>query len=141
MDITVETDMDRVLLLVRKLVIPLPYASANEVAVNLTLASNHCANTAHDVPVATASLLVEDTKLPVVSDVVRGTMPEKFGWTIDVDSERVLLSLGGHTLNLHFTAAAQLALDIRVNAKHAKAWAGDTSQRILCTGHLSDAAV
>lgn len=106
---------------------------------NLALASNHCAGRIHEPRPDPGTLLAEDIKAPVLSDVVRGTMPERFSWTIDVDSERVLLTLGGHTFNIHFMTAAKLAVDIRANAAVAKAWAGDTAQRILCTGYLSDA--
>lgn len=140
--ITVGTDLDRVVLNVRRLAIPLPYAAANVIAANLTLASNHCANQIHNERLdrkAIECTLDLDPEAPVVHDGRRGTMPSKFRWRIDVDSEQVLLYLGGHCLKLHFTDAGCLAIEIKARAKIAKAWAGDTGKQFIVTGHLEDA--
>lgn len=142
--ITVGTDLDRAILQVRRLTIPLPYASANVIAANLTLASNHCANLVHNERPDRGAIecrLELDPEAPVVHERRRGTMPGKFNWRIDVDSEQVMLRLSGHCLKLHFMDAARLALEIKAKAKIAKAWAGDTGKQFIVTGHLEDAEV
>lgn len=140
--VSVDTDMDRVMLYVRRLVIPVAYAQANKIAATLTLASNHCANLVHEARLDRKSVMAEvdvDQESRVISDRRRGTMPGKFEWRIDVDSEQVLLFMGGHLLKMHFTDAGRLGVQIKANAKIAKAWAGDTSRQWIGVGNLTDA--
>jgi len=139
MDVTVGTDLDRVVLYVRKLVIPLPYVQAIKIAANLILASNHCATYIHDKLLDHGTLVETDGEVPVISDERRGTMPVQFNWKIDVDGERVLLHMGGHVIKIHYVEAAKLGERMRTAGKEARAWAGDTRRQLVNVGHLTNA--
>ena len=138
--LSVSVDCDRVLLTAGRMVAPLPYAAANKIAAYLSLASNHSANLIHaDIPgrLDVSIDLPEDA--PQISDQRRGTMPARFDWKLDVDSERVTLTLGNCEVRMHYSVAAALATQIKAQARLAKAWAGDTSKQWVCVGNLTNA--
>ncbi len=140
--VEVGQDMDRVMLYVREVVIPLPYAAANIIASKLLSASSHALRTIHEDRANKAAMLYVEIDIddkPIISAARRGTMPGKFEWKIDIDSERVILFLGDNTIPLHFSSALKLSQHMKIMAKRAKGWAGDTSKQWICTGHLTDA--
>ncbi len=140
--IEVGQDMDRVMLYIRRVVIPLPYASAFKIAATILSASTHCFIRVHEDKANKSDMMAVELNIddrPVLSDLRRGTMPARFDWKVDVEVERVIIYLGGHIIKQHFSEAMKLSTRIKIQAKKAKCWAGDTSRQWILTGHLTDA--
>ena len=134
-DIEVNTDLDRVVLSIGRTSYPMPYAEGFKIAANLSLAARHAMKVSGE-PV---SVFEYHPSAEEINPTRRTTMTSKFNWSIDVDSEMVLLSLAEDTIKIHCSDAARIAGWLKHGAKKAKRWAGDSSRSMLAVGRLSDA--
>jgi len=139
-DFEVFTDMDRVVFRINKTDWFIPYAQVFKMALQLQLNCKRSKAIIHEseswVTLTDAdNLEVREYNTVTPYPQVKG----KFDWEFRTDSELIYLRLKDFITSFHFVAGLQLSHLIRIAAKQAKKWAGDTSSMRTAAGILTDA--
>ena len=139
--VAVGTDLDRVVLVVKKTQYPMPYAQAFKIAAGLRLASKQAMKVSGEgiKHWRTRSLLDVYTGVPDLNSQRRSTNMQRYSWSVRFDGEMIYLNLGGHEIGFHFEAALKIAEWLRFAGKKAKRWAGDGGRSMTSMGVLADA--
>ena len=139
-DFSVFTDMDRVVFRIGRKDFFVPYAQVFKMALQLQLNCKRSKAIIHEneswVTLTDAeNMEVQDYDTVKPYTQIKG----KFDWEFRTDSELVYLRLGDFITSFHFVAGLQLSHLIRIAAKVAKKWAGDTSTMKTAAGIFTDA--
>jgi hypothetical protein len=142
--IHIEPRQDRVVLMLGKLEVEMPYATSFQVAQGLRLASKDAMRYAkEDVTnwqtFATLDEMPKETLPYKVSPEHRVTVRKNFNWKAGWEGENVKVMFGDQVLKFHFTVALKIAVWLRDAGHRSKAWAGDGSKSMIMAGRLSDA--
>lgn len=140
-NIAVETDCDRVVLRVARVSFPMPYADGFKIAAYLRLACKGSMRISGESikDWRKRSELSYHPDVGEVSPERRTTLTERINWLIGVEGELVTMHFGNNIIKLHFSDALRVAAWIKLGAKKAKRWAGDTSKSMTSLARLSDA--
>lgn len=141
MRIDVAADNDVVVLSVGHASLRFGYPTAFKIAQGLRVAGKHAMRNA-GIPVNTHRAVGDfDTNLPAapLHPEYRRTAEPLAGqpWRVDVENTRVALHIGNTALRVDHDAALQMATWLRMRAKEAKRWAGDTSRTMRIAGTLT----
>jgi len=139
--ISVNTDLDRVILNFNRLSFPMPYAQAFKIAAGLRLGSKRAMRISGESikDWRNRSRLDVYTPLEEIAPEKRTTNLQRYDWRVDVDGEMVYLIMGHHKIGFHFEAALKTAEWLRWAGKRCKRWAGDSGRSMVSLGNLTDA--
>jgi hypothetical protein len=139
--LSVVTDLDRVVFNFNRLGFPMPYAQSFKIAAGLRLASKHAMKISGESikDWRNRSRLDVYQSIDEINPERRSTMTRQFKWRVDVDGEMVYLILADHQIGMHFETALKIAEWLRLAGRKAKRWAGDTGRIMTATGNLTDA--
>ena len=140
-NVRVETNFDRVILTVQKLVFPMPYAASFKIAAGLKLASQQAMRMSKEPLANWRNFTIPDDELIVNALNIASNyfMVRQFIWRIDVDGEMAYLHMADNRIGFHFETGFKIAQWLRVAGTQAKKWAGDSGTFMHMTGHLTDA--
>jgi hypothetical protein len=142
-NVSVETDMDRVILSIQRMEFVLPYAQTFKISAGITSAGRECMRLSKEPRANWRDLmqLDEDITVPKVSSFTRRTTIKQFAWRVDVHGEMIHLWLGNVRVGFPFDTGFKIAQWLRIAAAQSKAWAGDTSKSIHASGRLTDGEI
>lgn len=140
--VCVETDCDRVVLVVGRTAFPMPYASASKIAAGLKMACKQAMRVSGESLDNWEARQKLDREIQVneLNSTRRTTtMPAQFQWRVESTGEMVAIWFNEVKLEFHFSAGLQISQWVRLAAKQAKNWAGDSGTKMHMTGILTDA--
>lgn len=139
-NMAVFTDMDRVVFRIHRNDIFIPYATVFLIAQAVRIACKQIKGLIHENERWNELATDDNIEIQNYADVRPGRQIRgKFGYKIQCDGERVILTLGDLTTGIHFVDALKISQWLRAGGKKAKLYAGDTSKHLNALGMLTDA--
>lgn len=146
--LSVETENDIVIFTARRAVARFSYGTAAAIAQGLRLAGGFVLRMAH-VPAVERSEMKRELPdaaveaalaAPPFHDERRNTTSPGTRWAVQIEGSLVLFVIGNVTIKMEADTALTVGAWMRVRAREAKRWAGDTGKTIRARGVLTDAA-
>ena len=140
-NISVETDLDRVVLTFNRLSFLIPYAEGFKISHGISSGCRECMRLCREPRKNWRDWLQlgDDIVIPEVNHRRRHTLTRKFNWRVAADGELIHLWMGNNRVGFHFESGFKISAWLRLASKQAKHWAGDTGKSWCLTGCLTDA--